>query len=678
MERNLQLNLYSGLLIYRTTRNTEFLLFNDTFSNKRHWGPPKGRVIGQEDEKKCALRAAFEIIGLNPKDLRIEEGFKIEVKYLSGTKPKKVSYYLAQHLDAHSRIPPNAEGLHIQWCNVQMAMEKAAFRNMQDVFKHASAFVENKRKTRHQARRKTSESPRSNYGSSAGSLFHAGQADLSTTELNSTDGVGNMRSQLNGLNITSMPDSPRPEDNRHHTEDREFRRNGESGEYHHKGLPAGDQDEKNGKSLSSNPLYKTRLCERFETEGYCPYETKCTFAHGTAELRERSTEQPDDGPSGRSDIGENNLFKTRLCERFMKGNFCQYGPKCNFAHGVAELKNRPPVSKERTRSPELSMDEPSPRFRSPRNGSRDTPQREYHHTTNVHTDVTIPRAHSPAPMVVPSDSDRAMQAKSVTPEPPVIANQTIKPTQTKPDSLSSFDNGNGVTKPKLVQYDRRLPALAKPHTLGHAPWRQGDEKVPLKEALNGQAEAYEKTKIKVVELSKHERDMLPMVKPKVASPVIVQQEENVIRDLKRYFEMSMDAQNSSAADIKEVTRIEMRYDFSKASLFHALFASLLDDHCKDGHSAVSIFKSKEKLFATLVRNTADQQKLLKAWATYVTQRNPQLLPKTSLVLSYWYSCELIEEEVCLKWHQQLEDNSKLKLKSAKFIDWLQTAEEEED
>lgn len=91
------------------------------------------------------------------------------------------------------------------------------------------------------------------------------------------------------------------------------------------------------------------------------------------------------------------------------------------AHGVAELKNRPLVSKERTRSPELSMDEPSPRFRSPRNGSRDTPQREYHHTTNVHTDVTIPRAHSPAPMVVPSDSDRAMQAKSVTPEPPVIA-----------------------------------------------------------------------------------------------------------------------------------------------------------------------------------------------------------------------------------------------------------------
>jgi hypothetical protein len=70
--------------------------------------------------------------------------------------------------------------------------------------------------------------------------------------------------------------------------------------------------------------------------------------------------------------------------------------------------------------------------------------------------------------------------------------------------------------------------------------------------------------------------------------------------------------------------------------------------------------------------------LLKAWTNYVTQRNPQLLPKTSLVLSYWYSCDLIEEEACFKWYEQLPEDSKLKMKSAKFIDWLQTAEEEDE
>jgi hypothetical protein len=69
--------------------------------------------------------------------------------------------------------------------------------------------------------------------------------------------------------------------------------------------------------------------------------------------------------------------------------------------------------------------------------------------------------------------------------------------------------------------------------------------------------------------------------------------------------------------------------------------------------------------------------MLKAWSEYVTQRNLQLLPKTSLVLSYWYSCDLIEEDACIKWYEQLEENSKIKIKATKFIDWLQTAEEED-
>lgn len=35
---------------------------------------------------RCALRETVEITGLNPKDLHIDENFKAEIKYLSGTK----------------------------------------------------------------------------------------------------------------------------------------------------------------------------------------------------------------------------------------------------------------------------------------------------------------------------------------------------------------------------------------------------------------------------------------------------------------------------------------------------------------------------------------------------------------------------------------------------------------
>ncbi|KAI8578715.1 hypothetical protein K450DRAFT_245163 [Umbelopsis ramanniana AG] len=499
MERNLQLNLYSGLLIYRTTRNTEFLLYNDTFSNKRHWGPPKGRVIGQEDEKKCALRAAFEIIGLNPKDLRIEEGFKIEVKYLSGTKPKKVSYYLAQALDPHSRIPPNAEGLHIQWCNLQVAVDKAAFRNMQEVFTHACSFVESKKKARQQARRKTGESPRSNYGFN--SPYSSSTAHSEAAEATAVDGVAGVKSQLKGLNITPLQDSLSP------------RQSGFSQTTDDRGLPtqhAGDHrlsrelmpdhQDKSGKSLSANPLYKTRLCERFETEGYCPYEGKCTFAHGNTELRERIADAVEDKPSAKTESTDgNNLFKTRLCERYMKGMFCQYGPKCNFAHGVTELKQRPAPIKEKPRVHEV--DDQASRFRMPR--TRDSP-----HPEHTHASVDVPS--SPVTPSQPRvDSPGRIIEKPMTPESPT-ASLPGKPQTIEFDTATQQDGGSGLVKPKLVQYEHKLPPLAKPPTPGYNSRKQVDDKVPLKSALNGMADAYEKTKIKVVELSKDERDMLPM------------------------------------------------------------------------------------------------------------------------------------------------------------------------
>ncbi|KAF9965773.1 hypothetical protein BGZ65_000628, partial [Modicella reniformis] len=76
----------TGILIYRHQRNsTEILLANDSFNHKRHWAGPKGRVIGDEDELKAALRETLEITGLSVKDLRVEESFRAEIKYLSGT-----------------------------------------------------------------------------------------------------------------------------------------------------------------------------------------------------------------------------------------------------------------------------------------------------------------------------------------------------------------------------------------------------------------------------------------------------------------------------------------------------------------------------------------------------------------------------------------------------------------
>jgi hypothetical protein len=94
-----------------------------------------------------------------------------------------------------------------------------------------------------------------------------------------------------------------------------------------------------------NPLWKTRLCERFEMDGNCPYGNKCTFAHGLQELRDREThfeanvkvEVPKEAP----------LFKTKLCQKFEATGFCPYGAKCNFAHSQAELSSKPTKTKSK-------------------------------------------------------------------------------------------------------------------------------------------------------------------------------------------------------------------------------------------------------------------------------------------------------------------------------------------
>ncbi|KAG2173776.1 hypothetical protein INT43_005196 [Umbelopsis isabellina] len=644
MDSNLQLNLYSGLLIYRATRSPEFLLFNDSFSNKRYWGPPKGRVIGQEDEKKCALRAAFEIIGLNPKDLKIEDGFKIEVKYLSGTKPKKVCYYLAQALDAHSRIAANAEGLHIQWCNAQTATERSAFRNMQDVFKHASVFVESKKKARQQTRKRTTDSNYNPYPTSP-----------TIPKTPSIEEADSMTNQLKGLNITPVLEPPRdtnetPVGLEGIARDKRTDGHRMSGNRFSRVMESTDPDDRAAKNRSNNPLYKTRLCERFEAEGYCPYDTKCTFAHGTEELRERTVEHTEEVVNGRTEFNDNGLFKTKLCERYMKGNFCQYGPKCNFAHGMSELKRRP--SKDRNGHSEVNHHDCLPHYKPPRVENGDLRS----------TQDTEPKETNLGIKGIPID-------KPLSPVTP-IASQFDDTQQ---------ESGHGSNKVALLSApEYTLNLVPKSPTPGANVKRPNADKLPLKTVLNGHSEDYGKTKMKVVELSAHEREIMPIVKPKSpSSPCIPQQDENVIKDLKKYFVMSTSDPNTSA-DVKEVTRIEMRHNFTKASLFFALFASLLDDISKDNcNTTVSIFKSREKLFSTLVRNTTDQQKFLKAWANYATKRNQQVLAKTSVVLSYWYSCDMVDEEVCLKWYNELEDDSKIKLKSAKFIDWLKTADEED-
>ncbi|EME30868.1 zinc finger protein isoform 1 [Galdieria sulphuraria] len=70
--------------------------------------------------------------------------------------------------------------------------------------------------------------------------------------------------------------------------------------------------------VSCNDLYKTELCRSFMETGFCRYHSKCQFAHGVEELRP---------------VKRHPKYKTRLCKNFVENGTCPYGSRCRFIHG---------------------------------------------------------------------------------------------------------------------------------------------------------------------------------------------------------------------------------------------------------------------------------------------------------------------------------------------------------
>ncbi|XP_063354996.1 mRNA decay activator protein ZFP36L1a [Pelmatolapia mariae] len=82
-------------------------------------------------------------------------------------------------------------------------------------------------------------------------------------------------------------------------------------------------------SQVNSSRYKTELCRPFEENGSCKYGDKCQFAHGIHELRS---------------LSRHPKYKTELCRTFHTIGFCPYGPRCHFIHNAEERRGPPQQS----------------------------------------------------------------------------------------------------------------------------------------------------------------------------------------------------------------------------------------------------------------------------------------------------------------------------------------------
>lgn len=80
------------------------------------------------------------------------------------------------------------------------------------------------------------------------------------------------------------------------------------------------------KNSTKSSLYKTELCKRYSEFGNCRYGAKCQFAHGIGELRH---------------VVRHPKYKTTKCKSYWGTGRCPYGSRCRFVHEEIELLSNP-------------------------------------------------------------------------------------------------------------------------------------------------------------------------------------------------------------------------------------------------------------------------------------------------------------------------------------------------
>ncbi|CAH9143032.1 unnamed protein product [Cuscuta epithymum] len=90
--------------------------------------------------------------------------------------------------------------------------------------------------------------------------------------------------------------------------------------------------------------YKGRHCKRFFTEEGCPYGDSCSFLHDEQSRTRESVAisvTPNVGGFGNSGptapTPKHSNWKTRICNKWETTGYCPFGTKCHFAHGADEL-----------------------------------------------------------------------------------------------------------------------------------------------------------------------------------------------------------------------------------------------------------------------------------------------------------------------------------------------------
>ncbi|KAJ2467090.1 hypothetical protein GGI02_004155, partial [Coemansia sp. RSA 2322] len=349
----------AGLLIYRISprKPIEYLLLNDSYEHHRHWYPPKGKRVGSEDELKCALRETLDLTGLSVNDLITDEAFSAELQYVDGIKPKQVVYFLARLASPsrHGAIRCDGAGLKYQWCALDQALERTVFQSMQNILTQAEDYIEGMRDEILSSGLRSRRQYNNSDGASTDnrpSEYDEGGANTWRSLRGDASGV---ESRFKRMSLNDVQRGGRA------YADHGQQQQPMQGEWKEM-LGGGIRDGTGApqqRRPQDNPLYKTRLCEKFELDGECPYNQKCVFAHGAAELRARETAP---APAFRSNMDDRQREYTNTAPPYQQQH--QQEPSQQRFQQHRQFQLQPPQFQQPLLSPQFQLSPRTPQSSS--------------------------------------------------------------------------------------------------------------------------------------------------------------------------------------------------------------------------------------------------------------------------------------------------------------------------
>ncbi|XP_051234552.1 mRNA decay activator protein ZFP36L1b isoform X1 [Dicentrarchus labrax] len=204
-----------------------------------------------------------------------------------------------------------------------------------------------------------------------------------------------------------------------------------------------------GSSQVNSSRYKTELCRPFEENGTCKYGDKCQFAHGMHELRS---------------LSRHPKYKTELCRTFHTIGFCPYGPRCHFIHNAEERRGPPPLSTfNKMQRPRLQHSLSFAGFPSC-GGLQDSPTPPPMFSTE---DLTSPFTYSSqefGSLFGPSLGPTLVSEPQAPPSPTTFFQPTSEGPPSLPDSLSDqegYQSSQSGSESPLLDASRRLPIFSR-------------------------------------------------------------------------------------------------------------------------------------------------------------------------------------------------------------------------